>query len=388
MNLRRVGLLIWKEFLQLRRDKMMLPIIIFMPLAQLIMFGYVVSADVRDLPTAIVDLDRTPLSQRVSDSFTGSGYFTAVARPQRESDIRPLMDGNRIQVAVVVPKGFADRVDRGLPADVQVIVDGSDSKTSSIAGGYSQAIVADLSTKLAREAAARAGRRAPGPQAARGGGVSGFGIDARVRVLFNPSLRAANTMVPGMIALVLLISMSALMSQAVVKERERGNLEQLFVTPVRRGEYVLGKVLPYVIVASVQIALIFTVGLLWFRVPFRGSLLVMSAGVLTFMLLAIGQALLISLVSRSRYQATQAVMFIMIPSMMLSGFIWPIESMPRPVQLVSYAIPLRYVLVILRSTFMKGSGFIAMWEQFALMAGISVLVFAVALAGFQKRISD
>lgn len=378
MDFRRVRLLIWKEFLQLRRDRAMLPIIFIMPALQLLMFGYVVGADVRNLPTAVVDLDNTVISRRVATSFAASGYFDIVARPKTEAEIRPLLDGNRAQVALVVPSGFSAHIERREQAPVMVIVDGSDSKTASIASGYANAILSNLGETLMSEASGNS----PPP-------TKRFsGIDARVRVLFNPSLRAVNTMVPGLIAMILLISTSALVSQAVVKERERGTLEQLFVTPIQRGEYLLGKILPYVMVSVVQIAVIMTVGLLWFRVPFRGSVLVVGLGVLLFMIMSIGQALLISMSSRSRFQAQQAVMFIMIPSMMLSGFIFPIESMPKAVQLVSYVIPLSYVLVVLRSSFMKGSGFIPLLPQFIAMALFSALIFGFAITRFHKKLSD
>jgi len=378
MNLRRVRLLIWKEFLQLRRDRAMLPIIFVMPALQLLMFGYVVGSDVRNLPTAVVDLDNTHASRQVATSFAASGYFRIVARPTSEAGIRPLMDGNKVQVAVVVPPGFSEKLAQRQSAPVLVVVDGSDSKTASIAQGYATAILANLSNELG-----------PFANSTRGSPATRFaGINAQVRVLFNPSLRAVNTMVPGLIAMILLLSMTALMSQAVVKERERGTLEQLFVTPIQRSEYILGKVTPYVMVATVQIAVIVSVGLLWFRVPFRGNVLVVGAGMLLFMILGIGQALLISMVSKTRFQAQQAVVLIMIPSMMLSGFIFPIESMPTAVQLVTFAIPLRYVLIVMRSSFMKGSGFLALGPQLLAMAAFAAAVFGFAITRFHKKLSD
>lgn len=378
MNFRRVRLLIWKEFLQLRRDRAMLPIVFIMPALQLLMFGYVVGADVRNLPTAVVDLDGTQLSRQVATSFSSSGYFRIVARPPSEAGIRPLMDGNKVQVAIVVPAGFSRTVQQRQNAPILVVVDGSDSKTASIAQGYATAILANLNNQLQ-----------PGANSVRGSPAARFSaIDARIRVLFNPSLRAVNTMVPGLIALILLLSMTALMSQAVVKERERGTLEQLFVTPIQRSEYLLGKITPYVMVAIVQITVIVTVGLLWFHVPFRGSALVVGLGLLLFMIMAIGQALLISMISKTRFQAQQAVVLIMIPSMMLSGFIFPIESMPQSVQLISYVIPLRYVLVVMRSSFMKGSGFLALGPQFIAMAAFSAAIFGFAITRFHKKLSD
>lgn len=372
MFLQRVRLLMVKEFRQLSRDHAMLPILFVMPVLQLIMFGYVVGSDVRDLPTAVLDYDRTSISRSVAEAFQGSGYFRITAHPASEAEMQRLMDSNRVGVAVIVPAGFGSRVEAGRSAPVEVVVDGSDSKTSQVASGYSASILAALSKRLYP----------------RGLAMAGPSVDGRVRVLFNPSLRSVNAMVPGLIALILLISVTALMSQAVVKERERGTLEQLFVTPITRVEYLTGKILPYVIVSLAQVTVVFTVGVWLFRVPFRGSILVVAAGVFLFMLTGIGQGLLVSTVSRTRQQAQQATIFIMIPSMILSGFIFPLESMPSSIYPITFLIPLRYVVVVLRSAFMKGSGFVALWPQFAAMALFATVIFLAALARFQKRLAD
>jgi ABC-2 type transport system permease protein len=375
MFLRRLRLMVWKEFLELSRDRLLLPLVFVMPVVQLIMFGYVVSSDVRDIPTAVVDYDLTPASKAVVDAFANSGYFKIVARPAAEHDVRSLMDGNVAQAALVIPRGFADNVLAREPAPVEVIVDGSESKTSQVAQGYAVSILRDASTKLVKPP--------PGVQRPR---LPRF--DVRVRVLFNPSLRSVDTMVPGLIAFILLLSTTMLMSLAVVRERERGQLEQMFVTPIGRAEYLLGKILPYLLTATVQIAVIFSVGTLWFGVPFRGSILVIAVGAALFAITSIGQGLIISTFSRTRFQAQQAVIFVALPSFLLSGFVFPLESMPRPIYLITYAIPMRYFLVVLRSNFMKGSGFAALAPQLAAMAAFSVAIFGFALLRFQKKIAD
>ncbi len=206
--------------------------------------------------------------------------------------------------------------------------------------------------------------------------------------MFNPTLSAVNTMIPGLMATILLISMMSIMAQAVVRERERGTLEQMFVTPIGRGEYLIGKVTPYVVVASVQIATVALVGRLWFRVPFNGQVSVVVVGLLLFMFTAIGMGLLVSLVSHTRQQAQQTVMFILIPMMVLSGFIFPIESMPPAVVPITYFIPLRYAITVLRGAFIKGSGFEALAVPMLAMAVFSAVVFGVAVASFSKRLSD
>ncbi len=370
----RTGLIMWKESLQLSRDRALLPLIFVLPVLQLIMFGYVVGADVKNLPTAVVDQDRTPYSRAVTDAFTGSQYFQVVAHPATEAGIKPLMDGNVIGVAIIVPQGFENGVRAGQRMPIEVVVDGSDSKTSQVAGGYSSQILATVGTKLV-PATSTSALRVPG-------------VDAQVRVLFNPSVSSVNVMVPGLIAFVLLISAMSVMSQAVVRERERGTLEQLFVTPIGRWEYLLGKLAPYVVVATVQVSVIFLIGVLWFRVPFYGSLAVVGAATFLFMLTSLGLGLFISTVSRTRQQAQQATLFVLLPSMVLSGFIFPIESMPPVIQPLTYLIPMRYILVILRANFLKGAGFDALWPQFLALAAFAVLVFVFSVLRFHERLAD
>ena len=373
MSLARIRLLMWKEVLQLSRDTLLLPLIFIMPLLQLIMFGYVVGSDVRDLPTAIIDADGSAAARSLTDALGSSGYFDITQRLDDERELQPLMDASRVQVALMIPAGFSDDLERGGPVPVQIVVDGSDSKAASVAGGYAAQTVAEWN----RRRLERSGMRVEGP-----------GIDTRVRVLFNPTLRAVNTMIPGLVAMILMLSVTAIMSQSVVRERERGTLEQMFVTPIRRGEYLIGKVTPYVIISSIQVALIMIVGRLWFHVPFHGNPFVVAVGLLLFLFTAIGQGLIVSMLSRTRQQAQQATMFIMIPTMVLSGFIFPIEAMPDAIVPLTYLIPLRYALEVLRAASMKGSGFAALAAPLAAMAVFGVAVFGVALARFHKRLSD
>jgi ABC-2 type transport system permease protein len=374
MSLRRIRLLMWKEFTQLLRDRSMLPMIFILPIIQLVLFGYVIGTDVKDLRTAVLDQDNTTASHRVVEGFTSSGYFVEVARPADEAALQQAVDGNIAQVAIIIPSGFADAVTRRQATQVAVILDGSDSKTASIAQGYAGSILADLSGKLY-----------PNPGTS---GKTSSGVDARVRVLFNPTMRAVNTMVPALLAFILMMSTQNLISQSIVKERERGTLEQLFVTPIGRAEYLIGKLLPYVAVAIAQIILVFTVGTLWFKVPFSGSVAVLGAGLALFMMTALGQGMLISLMSRTRYQAQQMNTFLMVPAMMLSGFVFPLSSMPAVLIPLTYLIPLRYALVIVRSNFVKGSDFLALWPQFLAMIIFSVAIFGFGLSRFQKKLND
>jgi len=373
MNPARIRLLIWKEFTQLRRDPLLLRLLFIMPILQLVMFGYVIGADVRNLKTAVVDLDRTVVSRRLAASFESSGYFRVVARPSDERALRPLLDHGDAAVAVVIPEGTAARLNNGENAQVGIVVDGADSRTASTASGYSAQIISEFNQRRIAE---------------QGIDLQGPGIDARVRVLYNPSLRTVNTMIPSLIAFVLLISTMSIMSQAVVRERERGTLEQMFVTPISRGDYLVGKVTPYLVTSTIQMTTVAVVGRFWFRVPFNGQVWVVLLGLLLFMFTAVGLGLLISLVSRTRTQAQQTVMFIMIPSMVLSGFIFPIESMPPAIVPLTYLIPLRYAVIVMRSAFIKGSGFADLFWPLAAMAAFSAVIFTIAITRFSKRLSD
>jgi ABC-2 type transport system permease protein len=372
MSWRRIRTLIWKEFVQISRDRAMLPILFVMPILQLVLFGYVVGSDVRNLNLAVLDQDNTVQSVRVVDGFTSSGYFTVSARPTSDAQLKDALDGGQAVVAITIPKGLGDAVRQKRPAQIGVIIDGSDSRTSGVAAGYASGIIASLSGQL---------YGIPGAMAA-------GGVNAQVRVLYNPTMRAVNTMVPALLAFILLMSTSNVMSQAIVKEREKGTLEQLFVTPIGRADYLLGKLLPYTLIAVAQLSITFLVGVLWFQVPFRGSLWVTGGGLMLFMLAALGIGMIVSLMSRTRQQAQQTSMFLQMPQMMLSGFMFPIDALPKWLYILTFLIPLRYILVIVRSNFLKGSSFMSLWPQFAMMAVFSVGIFLFGLSRFSKRLAD
>jgi ABC-2 type transport system permease protein len=374
MSWRRIRLLIWKEFTQLRRDKSMLPILFIMPIVMLLMFGYVVGSDIKDLRLAVLDNDHSIQSERVVDAFVSSSYFTVAARPQTEAQLKQVLDGSQAIIAIDIPKGLSDDIREHRSAQIGVVVDGSDSRTAQVAEAYSAGIISSLSSKF---------YPTPGGTTAAAGGVN-----VQTRIFYNPTLRAVNTMVPALLAFILMMSTSNVMAQAIVKERERGTLEQLFVTPIGRTDYLLGKLLPYIGVAAIQVLVTFIVGVAWFQVPFQGSLLVLGGGLMLFMLSALGIGMLVSLVSRTRQQAQQTAQFMQMPQMMLSGFMFPIDAFPRWLFYLTYLIPLRYILVIVRSNFLKGSTFAELWPQFLAMALFSIGIFVLGLSRFQKRLAD
>jgi len=373
MSWRRYRMIVWKEFLQFRRDPLLLRIVFIMPILQLIMFGYVVGADITHLPTAIVDHDKTATSRALIRSFESSNYFTVVARPDNEAELQPLLDSTTAQVAIVIDAETEAGLLASRTMPIGIVVDGADSRTASVASGYASQLIAEFN---ARRLALQAAR------------IHGPTLDARVRVVFNPSMRAVNAMIPGLIATILMISIMAIMSQVVVRERARGTLEQMMVTPLTRGEYLLGKVTPYVLIAVVQMSFVALIGRLWFRVPFNGNVTTVALGLALFTFTSIGIGLLISLVSRTQQQAQQMTMFVMIPTMVLSGFMFPLESMPAPIVPLTCFIPLRYALVVLRGSFLKGAGIVDLWVPLLAMAAFSIVIFGVAVARFSRTLGE
>lgn len=371
MNWRRYRLIVWKELRQFSRDPLLMPLVFVMPILQLLMFGYVVAADVTNLPTAFVDYDHTATSRSIEQSFVSSDYFRVIERPASEDGLRDLLDSSRVQIAVIIPAGAESSLEKGDTVPVGIIVDGADSKTASVASGYAAQILASINEKRIAEKI---------------GSAQVPGLDAQVRVVFNPSMRAVNAMIPGLIASILMISIMSIMSQSVVRERARGTLEQMMVTPITRAEYLLGKVTPYVGIATVQMGFVAAIGRWWFKVPFNGNVLTVVLGLFLFTFTSIGLGLLISLVSRTQHQAQQMVMFYMIPTMVLSGFMFPIESMPANIVPITYLIPLRYALVVLRGAFLKGAGIADMAVPLAAMAVIAVTFFGVAVTRFSKHL--
>ena len=370
---RRIRLLVWKEYVELVRNRTMLRIMFIMPVMMLLMFGYVVGSDIKNLKLAVLDHDHTPQSRRIVDAFVQSGYFVLAAEPQSQADLKETMDGGKAVIALDIPKGLGDSIRQKHPSQIGMIIDGSDSRSSGQANAYASGILGSLNSQFYPSG---------------GSSAQKTGVNTQVRVLYNPTLRNINTMVPALLAFILLMSTSNVMSQAIVKERERGTLEQLFVTPIGRTDYLLGKLLPYVVIAAVQVVIVFVVGTLWFQVPFHGSLLVIGAGLMLFMLAALGIGMLVSLMATTRQQAQQTSQLLQMPQMMLSGFMFPVEAFPTWLYYVTYLIPLRYILVIVRSNFLKGSSFAELWFQFVAMGAFSIGIFLLGLSRFHKRLAD
>ena len=369
----RVLYLMRKELLELRRDPRLFVIVVIAPIIQLIVLGYAASTDVRNVPIVVVDEDRSTQSRDLVGRFDASTNFTVVDSLSSIRDVDGYLDSGRAWMALDIPADYGERVGTGRGATIQVIADGTDANSTNVALGYAATLV----TSYARELAAARGVAPRTPL-----------VSAQVRVWFNPQLESRFFMIPGILALVLLVITTNLSSMAIVREKELGTLEQLNVTPLARWQLIVGKLLPYAVVGMIDVLLVIAVALGWFHVPLRGSLVLLLAMCLVYLLSTLGLGLFVSTISDTQQQAMlTASFFFLIPMVFLSGFVFPIENMPRAIQVFTYLIPLRYFLVILRGIFLKGVGLETLWPNaLALFAwGVSVLTLATLRS--TKRLS-
>jgi ABC-2 type transport system permease protein len=376
VNWRRIRRIIIKEFLQLRRDRRVLGIVLAAPVFQLFVFAYAVTTDVRHIATAIYDEDRTAVSRDFISRFAASGYFEIGAYLDRPQQADRLLDTGRAQIVIHLPRGFAEDLARGRTAPVQVLLDGSDSMTAGIIAGYVGGVVRAYSGDVLVQRLDRLrGRLTRVPS-----------LDPRVRVWYNPELKSVNYMVPGVLCLILLLVTMILTSMAIVKEREIGTLEMLVVTPIRPRELMIGKTVPFVLIGFVDMLLVLAVSVFWFRVAVEGSVLLLFACAALFILTSLGVGLFISTVSRTQQQAMMTGFFFMFPSIILSGFMFPIANMPPAIQWLTYGIPLRYFLEIVRGVFLKGNGVALLWPQMLALTVLGLVILSLSALRFRKRL--
>jgi ABC-2 type transport system permease protein len=360
----RVPYVMRKEFLELRQDPKLFGIVILAPIIQLTMLGYAATTDVKNVPVVVVDEDRSAESRELISRFEGSANFVIVGSEPSIRRVDRYLDEGRAWMALAIPADYSERVRRGEPATVQVLADGTDANSTNVALGYA----ANLVSGYARELAASQGRAPATPL-----------VSANVRVWFNPRLESRDFMIPGILALLLLVVTTNLSSMAIVREKEIGTLEQLNVTPIARWELIAGKLLPYAVLGMVDVLLVIAVAIGWFEVPLRGSLLLLFAMCGVYLLTTLGLGLFVSTISATQQQAMITTsFFFLLPMVFLSGFIFPIENMPDAIQPFTYLMPLRFFLVILRGIFLKGVGLETFWpDALALFAwGIAILVLA------------
>ncbi len=380
---RRIRHLVVKELIELSQDPRLFGIVIIAPILQLILLTYAATTDVRNVPVVFADADRSAASRELIDRFDASPTFTLAGIVTSSAEVDGYLERADAWMAVVIPPGYGRAVAQGHPQAVQVIADGSDSNSAGVSLGYATNLIAAYGRELAAQQPAGRETSYVASGFSRTGGPA---LEAVVRVWFNPQLESRDFMVPGVVALLLLLVTTNLSAMGIVREKEIGTLEQLNVTPLRRVELIIGKLLPYGLVGIVDVVLVLAVALLWFEIPMRGSLALLFGMTLIYLLCTLGLGLLVSTISSTQQQAMMTTtFFFLIPMVLLSGFVFPIENMPDLVQPVTYLIPLRYFLVILRSVFLKGVGFETIWPQAAALLTWGLVVLGLAIARSSKR---
>jgi len=376
VNGRRLAAIIRKEFIQLVRDRATLTIILALPVVMLLIFGYAVSTDVQHIPTAVYDQDASQESRALVQRFANSGYFDLVRYASTLTDLRSAIEGGEAKVGLVIPPDYSRLLARGETAQVQAIIDGSDPLSATTALSTAQVVAQAYAQELL---AARLAKQGVVRQAA-------LPIEMRPRVWYNPELKSLRFNLPGLVGVILQNVTILLTAFALVREKERGTIEQLIVTPVRPTEMIAGKLIPYVVVGFVEVGLALGVSVLWFGVPVAGSIWLLLAASLVFLVGALGIGIFVSTIAKSQFQAQQITMAFLLPSFILSGFIFPREVMPVPIQVVGYFIPLTYFLRVLRGIIVKGVGLHYLWREVAMLGLYGAAILALAVSRFRKRL--
>lgn len=372
---RRLLAIIWKEFVHIRRDPPSLVMVIIMPVVMLLLFGYAVNLDVDHIPLAVWDQDRSPASRLLAGYLVQSGYFDLAYRVGSSGELKSLLDGGRVRAGLVIPPGYARSLRRGEVATAQLLVDGSDPLVARTAISAAEIVARYRSQELRATALAREGIPLP----------PGPAIDLRIRAWYNPGLESTKFNIPGLIGLLMQNITIMLTAFALVREREKGTLEQLMVTPVRGFELMIGKLIPYILIAFADMGLALGLGVFWFGVPVVGSIPLLLGLTLVFLVFALGLGIFFSTVARTQLQAMQMTMLFILPSVLLSGFIFPRASMPLFVQYLGNFIPLTYFLEVLRGIMLKGVGIEYLWDDVMLLAVFGVGIIALASWRFKKR---
>jgi len=372
LSLRRLLAVGRKETIQLRRDPRSLAMAFLVPAAMIVFFGYVISFDVKDIKLAVLDQDRSQRSRELIQSFEATGRFRVSNLIDRTSDIEPLLERGAVRLALVIPPGFQRDLDAGRTAPVQAVVDGADANTASIAMNYSGAIMTAFSARVVLRTTQL---RAP--------------VVAESRVWYNEALVSANMIVPGLVAVIMMIISAMLTALTVAREWERGTMEQLSATPVHRLEVIGGKLLPYLGIGMIDVTAAILLGILVFHVPFRGNPVLLFGMATLFLLGSLGLGIFISAALKSQLLATQTAMLATyLPSVLLSGLMFEISAMPLPLRVISTLVPARYFVVVLRGVFLKGIGLGVLWLQGLAMVLYAVVGLSLAVRAFRKEIAQ
>jgi len=373
---RRMATIVRKEWLHIIRDPRTLGLVIFMPVMMLVLLGYAVANDVEDIPLAVADLSHTDASRALVEKFTASGFYMVTHTAQSEAEILDMLDAGTVKAGIYIPEDFGRRISTGGSGTVQFYIDGSNPTIAQTAQLAAETVSQATSQEILVQRLERGGA----------GLTINLPIDTRIRYLYNPNLRKMNFMIPGLVAVILQIQTLLLTAFAIVREREQGTLEQLIVTPVRSWELILGKILPFVLVAFLNVAMTVGVGAFLFGVEVVGSLTLLAALSLIFLLGSLGLGVLISTISQTQMQAMYMSSFIMMPSFLLAGLLYPRDNMPWVAYYAGYLMPVTYFLEIVRGIMLKGVGLAALWVWVWPMAVFSIVVFFASVFMFHKRL--
>ncbi len=361
--------MLWKEFLQMRRDKFTLLMLMGIPALQLLLFGFAVRTEVRHLPTVVLDQSRSSQGRALVELLVNTQNYDVAARVTGQDEVEEWLAKGKARAAIIIPPDFATNIKRGHVASAQIIVDGSDPLTASaaISGG---ALVGQAAGRILGNAPVSA------PPA----------LDIRVRPRYNPGLKTPIYIVPGLVAILLTLTMVSITGMSLVRERERGTLEQLIVTPISKVDVILGKILPFIGVGYVQMTVVLLLGHLVFHVPIRGSILLLYVVTFAFIFAVLGMGLLISTVARTQTQAIQLSIFMIMPSILLSGFMFPLAAMPRAIGWIGLALPVTYYLEILRGIVLKGVGLEQLWPQTLVLILFGLVLVLISVKRFAKTL--
>lgn len=366
-----------KELLQFKRDKKMLAVVFMAPILQLILLGYGANMDVNIVHTTIFDQDKTVTSREYIRNLEESGYFAIDYYTSNYKEVTELINDGKTLVGIVIPNDFEKKLNRRETVSLQTLFEGSDGNTASISLGYIQGITNRFSQKVVIETKDKYGIKIP---------VAGS-LVPEVRVWYNPEMKTRNYMVPGIMGLILMITTLSLMSMAIVREREIGTLEQLIVTPIKKYQLLIGKLIPFTLIGFVVLIIVMVIMTQWFGIEVKGSRLFLLFAALLFVLSNLGLGLFVSTVSKTQNQAMMASVFaLMMPMIYLSGFAFPIENMPQVVQYITYLIPLRYFITILRGIVLKGIGFSSLWVETLVLFGMGAALLIMSSFRFSKKI--
>jgi len=372
MNRLRIRELVRKEFIQLFRDKRNRVLLFVAPLVQILVFGYVVNYDIRNIRVALLDYSHTQESRSLIDDFKGSNIFHITYTLTGDKQIAELLLTGKVDMAIQINPDFASIIRKGQTAPIQIIADGSMSNMAAMRIAYTSSVLDKFNRETLRQLY---------PQQMNYGK-----IDARIRTWYNPNLDSQHFFVPGIVSFLVMLTSLLLTSIAIIREKEAGTMEQLIVTPLKSYEFIMGKTIPYIIVSLVQMIGVVIFAIFWFDIPLKGSILLLFFATALFLLSTLGIGLFISTISSTRQQAMMTTFFFIMPFLMLSGFIFPIANMPQVVQWLTYLNPLRFFLVIIRGIFLKGVGLEVLWHQCVALAILGIIVFSGAIRLFKKRL--